>query len=77
MTQYVVLLELLKNEFPSIPATRIHGGGVCCTVRLTYKTRSGTQAELKQSYFELVFVLESTDRVGQSFKWYRVEDYFL
>jgi hypothetical protein len=76
MTQYVVLLELFKNEFPWIPENRTHGGGVCYTVRLTYETRSRTQAELKHSYFELVLVQEPTDQVGQTFKWYCVEDYF-
>jgi hypothetical protein len=73
MTQYVVLLELLKNEFPWVPENSTDGGGVCYTVRLTYKTRSRTQAELKQSYFELVLVPEPIDQVGQTFKWYRVE----
>jgi hypothetical protein len=66
--QYVVLLELLKNEFPWILKYRTHGGSVCYMIRLTYKTRSRTQAELKQSYFELVLVQEPTDQVGESFK---------
>jgi hypothetical protein len=67
------MLELLINEFPWIPENRTHGGGVCYTVRLTYKTI----AELKQSYFEPVLGQEPTDQVGQTFKWYRVEDYFM
>jgi hypothetical protein len=56
------LLELLKNEFPWIPENRTHGGGVCYTVRVTDITRSRTQAELKQSQFELVLVQEPTDQ---------------
>jgi hypothetical protein len=55
------LLELLKNEFPWIPENRTHGGGVCYTIRLTDITRSRTQAEPKQSEFELVLVQEPTD----------------
>jgi hypothetical protein len=70
-------LELLKNEFPWIPENRTHGGVVCYTVRLTYITRSRTQAELKKSYFKPVLVQEPTDPVGQTFKWYRVEDSIL
>jgi hypothetical protein len=46
-------------------------------VRQTYITRSRTQAELKQSYFQLVLVQDPTDQVGQALKWYRVEDYFM
>jgi hypothetical protein len=71
------LLELLKNEFTCIPENRIHGGGVCYTVRLTYITRGRTQAELKQSYFEPVLVQEPTVQVGQTFKWYCAEDSIL
>jgi hypothetical protein len=67
------LLELLKNEFPWILENRTHGGGVCYMVTLIYITRSRTQAELKQSYFELVLVQEPIDQVGQTFKWYHVE----
>jgi hypothetical protein len=70
-------LELLKNEFPWIPENRTHGSGFCYTVRLTYIARSRAQAELKQSYFEPVLVQEPTDQVGQTFKWYCVEDSIL
>jgi hypothetical protein len=35
------------------------------------------KAKLKQSYFELVLVQEPTDQVGQTFKWYHVEEYIL
>jgi hypothetical protein len=73
----LAMLELFKNEFPCIPENRTHGGGVCYTVRLTDITRSRTQAELKQSYFEPVLVQEPTDQVGQPFKWYPVEDSIL
>jgi hypothetical protein len=43
-------------------------------VRLKDITRSRPQAELSQSYFELVLVQEPTDQVRQTFKWFREED---
>jgi hypothetical protein len=52
------MLELLKNEFPWIPENRTHGGGV----RLANITRSRSQAELKQSQFELVLIQEPIDQ---------------
>jgi inosine/xanthosine triphosphate pyrophosphatase family protein len=45
--------------------------------RLTYITRSRTQAELTYNYFELVLVQKPTDQAGQTSKWYLVEDSIL